>query len=146
MHAVNQKKDATWRRISLTVASGACESCINPDDVPEYPVIETVESKRGDCFYSATEEEIPNLGDVRLPMVMQEGTLKGMALKGTPVAKPLAAVKRICKAGHTCIFDEEGSYIYNKTTGEINWMRDDEEGYMLDVWIPPVEQGFTRQP
>ena len=37
------------------------------------------------------------------------------------------------------IFDEDGSYIYNKSTGEINMLREDEGNYMLDVWVPPKD-------
>ena len=35
------------------------------------------------------------------------------------------------------IFDDEGSYIYHKASGEINVLREDDGNYMLDVWIPP---------
>ena len=34
------------------------------------------------------------------------------------------------------VFDSDGSYILNKTTGELNWLREDNGNYMLDVWIP----------
>ena len=53
------------------------------------------------------------------------------------VTRPLASVKKICKAGHIVVFDDDGSYIYNKITGEINQLRKDDGNYMLDVWIPP---------
>ena len=57
---------------------------------------------------------------------------------------------KICQAGHAVIFDSEGSYIVNKSTGEINWLREDNGNYILDVWIPPPEalqdQGFAWQP
>ena len=52
---------------------------------------------------------------------------------------------RMCKAGHRVIFDEEGSYVENKETGEINWMRQENGNYMLDMWVIP-ESSFGRQP
>ena len=72
-----------------------------------------------------------------------------MLMKAAPVSKPLASVKKICQAGHAVIFDEEGSYIINKTTGEMNWMREDDGNYMLDAWVPPPEspnEVCIRQP
>ena len=59
----------TWRRVSIAIDSGACDSVISPDDVPEQIVHESVGSRRGENFQSATGEEIPNLGDVKLPFV-----------------------------------------------------------------------------
>ena len=39
------------------------------------------------------------------------------------VAKPLAAVNKICAAGHTVVFDDDGSYVHNKFTVEVNMLR-----------------------
>ena len=150
----NAENDAsTWRRVSIAVDSGACDNVISPDDVPEQPVVESAASKKGENFYSATGEPIPNLGDIKLPMITREGTARGMLMRAAPVSKPLASVKRICQAGHAVIFDEEGSYIINKANGEVNWMREDDGNYMLDAWVPPPGfsptdpgLGFRRQP
>ena len=43
------------------------------------------------------------------------------------------------KCKHTVVFDDEGSFIRDKTTGDINWLREDNGNYMLDVWILPPE-------
>ena len=144
-------KNPTWRKLALTIDSGACDSVMSPDELPDYEVIETAESKRGECFHSATSEEIPNLGMINVPMLTNEGTARGMRITAAPVSKPLAAVKKICKAGHSVVFDEECPFIFNKETGEINWLRDDDDGnYVLDVWVPPrgvdPAMGFGRQP
>ena len=56
-----------------------------------------------------------------------------MTFQAAPVAKPLGSVKRICQAGHCVVFDEDGSYILNKIAGELNWLREDNGNYMLDV-------------
>ena len=49
---------------------------------------------------------------------------------------------------HTVIFDELGSYIFNKATGEVNALREEQGNYMLDVYIPPRDvaeaEGFHR--
>ena len=94
-------------------------------------------SKTGEDFQSATGEPIPNLGELKLAMITREHSIRGMTFTGAPVAKPLGSVKRLCLSGHIVIFDEEGSYIMNKQSGECNMLREEDGNYMLDVWIPP---------
>jgi hypothetical protein len=66
------------------------------------------------------------------------------------VSRPLGSVKRICQSGHRVMFDEEGSYIENKTTGEINWLREENGNYIMDLWVVPAtlsnSWGFGGQP
>ena len=77
-------------------------------------------SRMGVKYASATGEEIPNLGEVTLPMITTEGTRRSMKMQAAEVSRPLASVKRICEAGHTVVFDQTGSYMYNKRTKEVN--------------------------
>ena len=72
-------------------------------------------------------------------MATEEGSMRAMTFQAAPVAKPLGSVKRICKAGHYVIFDEDGSYIMNKVTGELNLLREQNGNYMLDMWIVPPQ-------
>ena len=143
---VKNSSDAqpAWRRVSIAIDSGACDSVLSPEHVPDHEVHESVESWRGENFQSATGEPIPNLGDLRLPLYMREGTVRGMVMKASPVTKPLGSVKKICQAGHTVVFDDEGSFIMNKNTGEVNWLREEDGNYTLDAWIPPPQQGSNK--
>ena len=68
-----------------------------------------------------------------------EEPFRGMTFQAAPVSKPLGSVKRICVAGHRVVFDEDGSYIENKTIGEVNMLREDNGNYMLDMWIVPPQ-------
>ena len=44
------------------------------------------------------------------------------------------------------IFDDEVSYLYNKFTDEVNYLREESGNYMFDVWIPPNEtRDFGRR-
>ena len=88
--------------------------------VTEYAIDHTEKSRAGVCYASATGEPIPNLGEQKLPLAIVEGSLRAMTFQVAPVAKPLGPVQRICAAGHTVVFDSEGSYILNKQTGELN--------------------------
>ena len=142
------EKMSEWTKLSLAVDSGACESVIDAaEQVPGYEVQETRASKSGLVYASATGEEIANLGEVFLPMMTKENTKRSMKMQVAEVSRPLASVKRICEAGHVVVFDEDGSFIFNKMTGEINQLREESGNYMFDVWIPPksTTTSFHRQ-
>jgi hypothetical protein len=70
------------------------------------------------------------------------------------VTKPLQSVRALLASDHTVVFDGSGSFVYNKTTGEVNNLVDDNINFMMKQWIIPPEQveealaysqGFTRQ-
>ena len=46
------------------------------------------------CYSSATDEPIPNLGEQKLPMITQEGSLRMMTCQVATVVRPLGSVKR----------------------------------------------------
>jgi hypothetical protein len=141
------QEEQGWKKLSMAVDSGACENVIDAvEEVPNYPVQEGKASRMGVKYASATGEEIANLGEVMLPMMTAEGTRRSMKMQAAEVSKPLASVKRICEAGHTVVFDETGSFMFDKATGEVNYFREEGGNYMLDVWVPPNRSGdFPRQ-
>ena len=124
-----------WKRVSVAVDSGACED-----------VIKQAKASMSEVKYaSATGEEILNLGEVVLPVITAEGTKRRMRLQAAEVSRPLASVKRICEAGHIVVFDDTGSFILNKASGETNALRDECGSCMLDLWVPPrSELGFAQ--
>ena len=66
------KKETEWTKLSLVVDSGACESVIDAaEQLPGYPIMETKASRSGRTYASATGEDILNLGEVRVPMIIE---------------------------------------------------------------------------
>ena len=104
-------------------------------------------------YASATGDPIPNLGEQVLPIRTQEDSLRSMTFQAAPVDRALGSVKRMCRSGHRVVFDDEGSYVLNKVSGEVNWLREENGNYMLDTWVMPADEyaalqgegGFTRQ-
>ena len=45
------------------------------------------------------------------------------------------SVKRICRNNQRVVFDDEGSYIENKATGERLKVLEEDGEYVLDVWV-----------
>ena len=133
-----------WRRVSIAIDSGACDRAISPENVPYHEVHYSVESRRGEYFQTASGEPTPNLGYLQLPLYMREGTIRSMVMKASLVTKPVGSVKKICQAGHTVVFNDEGSYIMKKNIEEVNWLREEDGNCRLDAWIPPPQQGSNK--
>ena len=134
--------------MSIAIDSGAAETVIPHTLILHHPIRATKKSLAGVTYASATNEPIPNLGEQQLPLVTQERSLRLMTFQAAPVAKLLGSVRKICAARHRVVFDDEGSYIQNKDTGEINWLREENGNYMLDVWVPAREdlEAMGNQP
>ena len=144
--AFDQKISNEWRLISLAVDSGACTTVADPESVPNYLVTETAASRAGENFTGAGGEEIPNLGGMAVPIYTREGSQRLLSITAAPVTKPLLSVKQLNRTGHLVVFDGPDSCIVNKTSGEVNMLREEDGNYILDVWVPPnSDAGFTRQ-
>ena len=56
------------------------------------------------------------------------------------VHRPLMSVKKICRNGQRVVFDDEGSYVENKWTGERIKVLEEDGEYVLDVWVKIGEE------
>ena len=70
-------------------------------------------------------------------MVTREGQVRQMTFQVAKTHKALGSVSKICSNGNTVVFDDEGSYILNKATGEQTALRQENGVYLLDVSIAP---------
>ena len=73
---------------------------------------------------------------------------RGITAQVCDVHRPLMSVKRMCKSGHRVVFDDEGSYVESKHTGEKLKIIEEDGEYLLDVWVKVGEgkdSGFGGQ-
>ena len=72
----------------------------------------------------------------------------------TDVTKPLAAVSAIVEAGNRVVFDKQGSFVQNTTTGERIELTCEKGTYTMEVDVDMIgvcaadeadSSGFTRQ-
>ena len=134
-----------WQYLALTVDSGAAETVIPHMLVQDHAIQETDGSRNGLNYAPATGDSIPNLVEQKPPLLTQEGSLRTMTFQAAPVDLALGSVKRMCSSGHMVVFDDDddGSYVLNKVTGEVNWMREESGDYIMDLWVMPNKsQGF----
>ena len=114
------------------------------DDLPEVPTKESWGSKHGQSYEVANGDEIDNEGEKRfvLHMITVDGADSGgngMAAQICKVHRPLMSVKKICRNGQRVVFDDEGSYVENKMTGERIQVLEQDGEYVLDVWVNTEE-------
>ena len=136
-----------WKKMRVTVDSGAAESVIPSDEVVNYAKHRHAEEE---FFQTASGEPLRNEGEQRVPILMPSGKLRGMTFQSCDVTKPLASVKRLLDCGHACVFAPEevgGSFILNLETGDDEPLVEEEGNYHMDVWVPPPSAlpGFARQ-
>ena len=126
--------------------SGADEIVMSEDDLPEVETQESWGSKDGQSYEVANGDEIDNEGEKRFiaHMLTVDGADsggKGITAQVCKVHRPLMSVKKICKSGYRVIFDDEGSYIEDKHTGESMKVIEEEGEYVLDVWVKADGEG-----
>ena len=141
--------------MGITIDSGAAETVIPEHVGAMYPRVATMASESGLEYQSATGQPIRNLGEKTLNLMVTDGTMRRMTMQvAEKVSKPLGSVSRICAAGHRVVFDDDGSYIEHKETGQTSWLRQENGVYVLDAWIAPPKEnqrgdeaasGFPRQ-
>ena len=68
--------------------------------------------------------QTPNLGERGFVGVAEEGVARSMAAQICAVDNTLMSVSEIARAGNKVVFDDDGSYIGEKSTGERLWMEE----------------------
>ena len=68
----------------------------------------------------------------------------GVECKQSVPNKGLLSVKKMNSMGHRVVFDQEGSYIQDKKTGEVIWLKEEGGMYMLKLWVkkPKADNPF----
>ena len=117
----------------MLVDSGASTTVVNEDMVSAVNAINV----KPDVTYQMPDGRIiPHQGEKTFKAVTDEGLVRHMTAQVCDVDKPLLSVSKMVKAGHTVVFDTEGSYIENKSSGV--WIPLEERNglYTLKMWIP----------
>ena len=137
---LNNVVASEWVKVRFCVDSGAGETVMAEDELPQVETKESWGSKRGQSYEVANGDEIPNQGEKKFVGYMatvegRESEGRGVTAQVCDVHRPLMSVKKMCKSGHRVIFDEEGSYVENKESGEQLRILEEDGEYLLDVWI-----------
>jgi hypothetical protein len=125
-----------WVEIDVQVDSGATETVMSEStlsgviDITEGPAC-----KRGVVYEVANGEEIPNLGERTFLGYTEDGSVKAVTAQICAVSQTLMSVSKIASRGNRVVFDDDGSYIEEKATGNKTWMTQVGGMYSLKMWV-----------
>ena len=140
--AVNYKREESgWTCVRVIPDSGAVESVAPCSMAPAYQVQQSEGSSCGQMYATASGDEIPNQGEQVLPSVAENGMVSKHRWQLAPVTRPLASVGELCDAGNRVVFGKSGGMIENVKTGTQTFFTREQGTYLLDMWIPPVQEG-----
>ena len=134
-HVKAVNTDDGWEEIEFALDSGATETVMGESMLSSVETKEGAASKRGVEYEIATGELIPNLGEKKFQAVSQEGVTRSITAQVCAVNKALMSVKKVMRAGNRVVFDEDGTYIEDKVTGEKIWATDDGGMFMVKMWV-----------
>ena len=143
----------TAGRGTITVDSGAAESCLPVSAVPKESLREGAAKKAGVRYQAACGTSMDNKGEknVRFRTIDAKGQrnkLSSILFQVTDVGKPLASVSRMLDAGNTVVFTRSGAgpRIVNDKTGDSIPMREVNRTFVLDVeFLQPKEDCESSQ-
>ena len=124
-----------WEEIELAVDSGATETVVGEDDLPSIETKAGPASKRGTEYEVANGARIPSLGEKKFTAHTEEGGVRSLTAQVCDVNKPLLSVRKVIAGKNRVVFDEDGSYIESKVTGERTWLREQGGMFMLKMWV-----------
>ena len=145
-HAVSAVKSDEWVEIAVRVDSGATETVM-----PETTLAGVIDITAGPAHLRGVEYQvadgtrIPNPGERMFVGYTEDGAANGMIAQVCAVNETLLSVSRLTKRGNRVVFDDDGSYVENKTTGQRTWMTQDGGMYTLKMWVSKqstAEAGF----
>ena len=149
-----------WRRVDVTLDSGAANSVMDGDAYPNIPREESEGSRRGLIYQGPGSERIANRGkkSFRVKPHSMRSPTSNMTFQDAKVRKPLAAVSDVTAKDNIVLFDKMGSFIAPASCPEVVEIRklinkiknrielEEKRGvYIMPVWIEDRQSGFTRQ-
>ena len=92
-------------------------------------------SRNGIHYVAANGGRIPNEGQSNVVFRSVEGIRGMFTFQLAKVNKPLLSVAMLVKDGKRVVFDEGGSYIYDKRTGDIMRLKQERGVFVLDAYV-----------
>ena len=127
--------DGEWVETEAVMDSGSADCVARAEMFPQVEMEESPGSKAGQCWTTATKEEVPNEGQKTVPVVTEEGRNKKICWQIAPVHKPLMAVGKICDQENICVFGKRGGFIRSNETGELTTFWRKNGIYVMRMWM-----------
>ena len=130
--------------LKAIIDSGATVPVIHPKVGRDYDLEESEASRAGVEYETANDDTVPNLGQKRMAVLTQEGTVRGYQSQCANVGKSLQSVRSMVKSKSAVCFglgpDGNDHFIINRVSGEVNRIEDDGINYIQRLLIIPPDQ------
>ena len=126
-----------WEELEMNVDSGASVTVIGRD------MVKAVQAKgaRPDVKYEVADGSyIEHLGEKNFTAITDAGLEHYMTDPVTDVTKALLSVSKVVSKGCRVVFDEDSSYIENKSSGAWSQLEERNGMYVLNMWIGKGQQ------
>ena len=138
------REEQGWIKVRSVMDSGAGVSVAPPGMCPTHPIMESEGSRRGQEFVSASEDMMPNLGEQKLSVVLDNQKETVVKYQIADVSRALNSVAEICDAGdpehgNQVVFGRNGGTIINLATGQTTHFGRENNIYCLDFWVKPFQ-------
>ena len=122
--------------MDMMVDSGATETVMTEKCLEGViDISEGAACKGGQHYECANGSQIPNLGERKFLGITEEKGRRAVTAQVCAVTKNLLSVNGMTKDGHRVVFDDDGSYIEDKASGDRSWMHEVDGMYMLKLWV-----------
>ena len=120
----------------FTVDSGAADHVIPWGWVRFVQIVASIGSLAGVHYVAASGTRIPNQGEQRIRFMTRDGVVASLLFQVAKVNKPLCSVSKLIDDNMRVVFDKTGSYILNKTTGEVMRIKRERGVFVLEAFLP----------
>ena len=117
----------------MIVDSGASRTVVRDDMIK---AVEAINVKHDVSYKLADGSRVPHMGEKAFTAFTDQGHMRKMVAAVTEVDDALLSVSKVVKAGNRVVFDEDGSYIEHKESGEVTPLVEQRGLYKLKMWVP----------
>ena len=129
----------------MVIDFGAAETVLPNKWFLDYATKPSAWSMNGQHYTAANGDPISNEGEKVLLVSDKNGqNIRKMQFQVCDVGKALGSVMEIVKNGNTVVYDDWGSYIENKGTGERMWLKEHDGVYVLDALVALASEAKKR--
>ena len=132
-----------WEVIPVTVDSAAADWVCPPHVGKAFPLRKTKASESGMKYRAANGTPIANHGERAVKGISGDWNPMGVTIQVAGVKKTLGAVMPMMKAGNRVVFDDEGSYIFNKPTGKYTVIEERNGEFVFDLWVQRAKEDIS---
>ena len=115
--------------------SGACQTVAPSSMAPGVPIEDSVGSRNGQHYTSATGHKSANLGQQTLRVQTNEGKDSKVVYQIAEVIRPLTAISGTCDQGNWVVYTLQGGFIMDCQTGRRTHFERRGGIYELDLWV-----------